>query len=365
MSKVPLAARAATLAAALALAAPAGAASYVVQQGADSSPYSFLPSLNRGSRETAYTFTGSDADGESHSFRNFVRFDLPSGIVGPEERVVMAVAWAYYAFDFQGFGDASQAPGEIRCHEVLTPWQEASLTWTHQPRFGPVLDAQSGITELGIVTCDVTQLVRDWLSGARPNHGIAMTNPTGRLIGMNTFETTGVAPYSKPGLAIQTGPRNDLDGDGYADDADTCPQVANPSQADAEGDGVGDACDNCPRIANPAQADSDGDGRGDRCALPAADLDGSGVVTLADATVMATALGTEPGDPRFDPRLDWNGDGAIDDTDWALWTPLYAEYAEPGEELEGRKIRCGLLGLEAAPVLLWSLARRRRRGRRG
>jgi len=38
-------------------------------------------------------------------------------------------------------------------------------------------------------------------------------------------------------------PALDLDGDGYANDADNCPDVFNPDQVDSDGDGIGDACD--------------------------------------------------------------------------------------------------------------------------
>ena len=53
----------------------------------------------------------------------------------------------------------------------------------------------TGITTVGTtLTCDVTELVQGWLSGAKPNHGVALTNPTDRLIGMMSWEDTGVAP---------------------------------------------------------------------------------------------------------------------------------------------------------------------------
>ncbi len=43
---------------------------------------------------------------------------------------------------------------------------------------------------------------------------------------------------------------DDLDGDGVANGADNCPEIANADQADADKDGKGDVCDPCP-TANP------------------------------------------------------------------------------------------------------------------
>jgi len=44
-------------------------------------------------------------------------------------------------------------------------------------------------------------------------------------------------------LAPDAGPAGDSDGDGVPDDADNCPDAANPGQADCDEDGAGDACD--------------------------------------------------------------------------------------------------------------------------
>jgi hypothetical protein len=49
--------------------------------------------------------------------------------------------------------------------------------------------------------------------------------------------------------AFTPGANVDTDGDGYADECDNCPLLANVSQTDTDFDGSGDACDLCPNIA--------------------------------------------------------------------------------------------------------------------
>ena len=45
--------------------------------------------------------------------------------------------------------------------------------------------------------------------------------------------------------------RADSDLDGFSNNVDVCPAIANPGQIDRDGDGVGDLCDVCPTIAAP------------------------------------------------------------------------------------------------------------------
>ncbi len=92
----------------------------------------------------------------------------------------------------------------------------------------------------------------------------------------------------------------DVDGDGFVNDEDNCPQVANPDQedqdqdgegaacdpndsppeVDTDGDGTGDGTDNCPLIANPQQENLDGDNLGDVCDD---DKDGDGLPNLDES----------------------------------------------------------------------------------
>ncbi len=94
----------------------------------------------------------------------------------------------------------------------------------------------------------------------------------------------------------------DNDGDGVADAADNCTQVANPGQLDADADGYGNSCDadlnnsgmttavdfNLLRsvLNQPATASA---------LAAAADMDGSGMVTAADFNLLRARINTAPG----------------------------------------------------------------------
>jgi hypothetical protein len=182
----------------------ASAATYLIQSGDDTSPYSFIPSLPRGNRDTLYAFTDEDESGIAHDFETYVRMDLPDELIGEGDQVTEAYLWVYYGFDFTGFGDGTDEPADMQLHEVLEPWDEQSMDWNSRPAYGPVLDVHPDIDGLGLIWFDVTELVRDWLDGV-PNHGVALTNPTPRLIGMYAFEAD-VEPELKPNLVITTVP---------------------------------------------------------------------------------------------------------------------------------------------------------------
>lgn len=116
-------------------------------------------------------------------------------------------------------------------------------------------------------------------SGGTPWKGFAFVMPqTGEYaLSARVENAVDCGEESAVGIDMPEGPI-DADGDGVADTADNCPDVANTDQRDADadrrgdacdadddGDGVADSADNCALAANPGQIDDDFDGRGDAC----------------------------------------------------------------------------------------------------
>ncbi len=108
---------------------------------------------------------------------------------------------------------------------------------------------------------------------------------------------------------------DDYDSDGFEDDSDNCPFMANRDQTNSDGDTIGDVCDNAPGQSNDDQSDIDGDGVGD---VADDDKDNDGKANAVDncpnvKNVLQTNTdGTGAGDACSN---DDDGDGFPDKTD--------------------------------------------------
>lgn len=96
----------------------------------------------------------------------FVRFDLsPVPAELPVARATLRL-WV----------DRLQNSGTIGIQHVDAPWQESTIAAATAPSLGTVIATTVLSTSENdtFVAVDVTQAVRDWLSGALPNHGLAL-----------------------------------------------------------------------------------------------------------------------------------------------------------------------------------------------
>ena len=184
------------------IASAAPAETLLIQSGQDSSPYAFLPTLPRGFHPSGYAFTMDD-DGTNHSFEYYVQWNLPPALFEEGVEVEQALAWVYYGFDFTLFGDFSNEIGELRCHEVLQPWSQNTLTWNSRPSIGNFFDVTLNILNYGMYWCNVTDLVKQWIADPSTNHGIALTSTRQRVMGFYTFEYPEISANLKPSLMVQ------------------------------------------------------------------------------------------------------------------------------------------------------------------
>jgi hypothetical protein len=177
--------------------------------GRDTAVYRFLPDSARAPDSPAlYAFSTTSTSG-NHEFRSFLHFEMPEELAGA--CIEQAELFVFFGFEFSGFGEGDDGPGTVLCEPVLAAWSETGMTWNDQPLRGGAVDAVEGIDDFGYVACDITALAQAWLAGA-PNHGVALSSPTGRVMGFYSFEAQ-VDPVLRPALAITP-----------ADDPFACPE---------------------------------------------------------------------------------------------------------------------------------------------
>jgi Collagen triple helix repeat (20 copies) len=104
--------------------------------------------------------------GAGPEYRAFIRFDLSAL---PADATIGRAVLRLWASDVDRAGTVEVAP-------VLEPWEEKTLSAVNAPAVAPSVASFDvvGADQRHFVSVDVTGLVRDWLSGARPNNGVAL-----------------------------------------------------------------------------------------------------------------------------------------------------------------------------------------------
>jgi hypothetical protein len=155
----------------------------VLPVAADAHVSEATPTTRYGSFPTVMVQNGG-AGGES---RGLVRFDLKTLPAGrPVGRALLRMWVAQLS-----------SAGTLELHVALEPWQEASVTATSAPAFGPAVQTL-GLTRSSqghYVTFEVTAPVADWASGAVANNGfVLVAAPGGQLVSaFDSKENTGTS----------------------------------------------------------------------------------------------------------------------------------------------------------------------------
>ncbi len=154
----------------VALLAPVAAQSLTLLPTADAHTDSSNPTTNFGSDPELSVGKDRDASGTAFYRRAHVLFDLsPAQTIG---RVPLRATYSYYQARSSGAGCL-----DVSLHRLQAPWSEATLAWASQPAHDPAVVTTACVGDNfspGWKSFDVTDLVRDWLAGVQPNHGLVV-----------------------------------------------------------------------------------------------------------------------------------------------------------------------------------------------
>ena len=86
-------------------------------------------------------------------------------------------------------------------HPAAAAWAEPTIAWRNKPRTGAAVSNLVFTGDAMTVTADVTPLVRDWLTGALPNHGLVLI-PDADLDAATFFSREYNDPPYPPALCV-------------------------------------------------------------------------------------------------------------------------------------------------------------------
>ncbi|MDX1414981.1 MAG: DNRLRE domain-containing protein [Candidatus Promineifilaceae bacterium] len=123
------------------------------------------PGTNFGSRsdmQLGYSLTGENLG----AVRPMLQFDTDSI---PKQAVINSATLRIYLSGVTPPNDSSMGYKGVY---LKSSWSEHSVTWnSHQPEWGSEIGIGQASSQLGWHEGDVTKMVRDWVSGSRPNFG--------------------------------------------------------------------------------------------------------------------------------------------------------------------------------------------------
>ena len=135
-------------------------------------------------------WTGKSGGGNEN--RALIRFDL--SFLPPTAKVTSATLMVLVSWNDQN--------NLVYVHRVLAPWSEATATAANfgaPGNYAPSPETGFLAGDVGFKSADVTELARGWVSGAIPNHGVALVEPPVRT---HLFWSSEASLSARPALGL-------------------------------------------------------------------------------------------------------------------------------------------------------------------
>lgn len=116
--------------------------------------------------------------------RSFIKFDI-SGI--PSTATISNATLRLYVTGWTSAGGRV-----IAAAHPASSWSENAVTWNNMPGIGDGITTFSP-TGIGWVSVDITQAVREWVSGTRTNNGLALVT-SNSIVWFGSRENSGRSP---------------------------------------------------------------------------------------------------------------------------------------------------------------------------
>lgn len=192
---------------------PSRADTYVLTNSQGAMTYEFLTGWTFGSMYPEIISALNTGATSPHSMPSYLKFDL-SGLVAIDPDDITSATLRLYLADVaaSGFGvnPSETYPVSVNFNLVTGgDWSKATITYGNAPAAGGLVGGVTGIDSVGVwVEIDLTDLVKDWVSGDVANYGLRLTQPTNVRDNTNNsvfalFNSDG-ATTNRPELVVTT-----------------------------------------------------------------------------------------------------------------------------------------------------------------
>lgn len=105
----------------------------------------------------------------NNSERTYLRIPVPVFITPQYADSITNASLKLY------FSGLETGPFDISVHEVISDWSEFSIRWITKPNHDPIpLDTFTLVQQNVWAHFTITELLKEWISGEKPNHGVTL-----------------------------------------------------------------------------------------------------------------------------------------------------------------------------------------------